>query len=263
MMNDFIRTHRKGVLIGLIIAGAVIIVASAILIGILLTKEYSVIGPWYNEGLRQQLRFVDEDSMIISTAAGINEAAYDFDKASGKGEISISGSTINFYIEGNSIFLVGQDGEAEYSKGELPVNVLATVTIEETTKDSIEETTILTTEATTATTTAATTVATETVAVTEPGATATPSPTPTLTPTPTPEPTPTPTAIPIFPSVTIKFDPFLPILGEPIIGTWVRIDNDNHYITFSIPSNLPCPFRNIIFTSTCTFNIFSSNFAIW
>lgn len=116
MIKEFIRTHRKGFFIGLIALGVVLVIMSAIMIGMMLTRSYKVIGPWYNEGLGQQLRFVDEDSVIITTAAGVVEAEYSFDKKTGEGVISINGQGIDFFRKSDSIFLVGENGETEYSR---------------------------------------------------------------------------------------------------------------------------------------------------
>lgn len=234
MVKDFIRTHRKGVVIGAVILGLAVVAVSVLIIGMMFSKKQSVIGPWYNEGLHQQLRFVDENSMIISTAAGVNEAEYEFDSKSGEGSITIGGSSIDFYQKGDSIFLVGRDGETEYSKGELPVNVLGTVTTTVTTTDTTGDTTTLTiTQATTEETTIATTAATtasETAAGIETGATVTPSPSP--SPSPTVTPNPTPTLAPLIPNITIKIDPFLPIFGTPVLGMWERMDNSGVYLFF-------------------------------
>lgn len=239
-MKDFIKTHRKEILIGLVGLGVILIAVSAILIGIIINKKYSVTGAWYNEGLQQQLRFVDEDSMVISTVAGVNEAKYYFDNKSGEGEIVINGVTVNFYRKGNSIFLVGSNGEAEYSKGELPVNVLATVTTAAPPETTVE----ITPEATETTASSASVTETTSEAL--------------ATSTPTPSPNPTPTGIPIFPKITIDFDPFLPILGTPVVGTWLREDNNGTLLVFDADGNVEMINAGVLYAeSTYTYDSFS------
>lgn len=226
MIRDVIKKNQTAFFIGGIILGVAIIVLSAILIGILLSQKLSVIGPWYNEGLGQQLRFADEDSVIITTAAGVVEAKYSFDKKSGEGVISINGQGIKFYRKDGSIFLVGGNGETEYSKGELPANVLSTVKMEETTVTTTEATTAATTESVTETTASVTETAGSSVTVT-------PTPTPSATPTPTITPTVSPTPIAFtMPSYFTINDPFLPILGTPVVGTWFRQDDSGAYLNF-------------------------------
>lgn len=219
MQNESISKKKTGLIIGLV-AGGLVLAAAAVLFFVLFNKTNPVVGPWHNEELNWQLRFHEDDTVVIRTALGDTEAEYVLDEKDGRGVITVNNSSVQFELKGDSMTVTGEMGTNEFVRGELEIKTVFT----EATPQSVSEATPVLPEQT----------------PTAPPATAAPEQTPSTTAAPettaSPEPaTPGVTLAPgiILPGVSFEIVPISPVIpdfiltGYTVAGIWIKNEDSS------------------------------------
>jgi hypothetical protein len=218
----------KGVLIGVVAAGAVLLATVIVLIVILVMQAQqaggSLIGPWHNEEQTRQYTFYEDNKIIISTPYGNFVGQYAVDDKTGKGVISMEGASIDFRYEDDEVILETEGVQSKLLSGEINIAISESTTTEAETSASTDAVTE------TSDTSAS---SSETAAVTSETTESTPSPTPeaTVTPTPTTETLFTGMSfVPLFPTFVLY--------GTPVVGEWVI--EDTGFMTLTFDSDMTC-----------------------
>lgn len=224
MQNDLPKKN-KSILLPILIAGGVVLIAAAVLLIVLLTGGSSIAGPWHSEALMQQLRFHDDDTVVIHTQYGVHEGSYVFDAKSGKGIITVDGKTLAFTASGDHLLLTDNGVEGEFVRGEMEIEaVFAEATPSVTPSASA-------TPSSTATPAPTDSQAPQPTGTAAPTASATVAPTATPTTAPSASASPTPTFS--NPAASLIPNPGGPGLSISIVGVWVRADNPGEKLEFN------------------------------
>jgi len=251
MKSDSSKKMRPGLLAGLISGGAVLIAATVFLV-ILFTRTASIIGPWHNESMNQQLLFHDDGTVVIQTKYGDYAAEYVVDSKTGKGVMSLNGKSIVFLFADDSILLTDEGSGSIFVRGVVEISAASsasgttsgTLSISTSTVPSVSP--VITSAAAATPTPAASAAASPSATTSAPVSTKTPSKAPTPTPTDAPETTSaapeTTTAAPETTSASLATikpglfiignDPVFSIVGTPVLGLWRSTYNSASTINF-------------------------------
>lgn len=218
----------KGVLIGVISIGAVLLAAVIVLILVLVSQAGgSLIGPWHNEEQTRQFTFYEDNKIIISTPYGNFVGEYALDDKTGKGVISMEGASIDFRYEDDEVILETEGVQSKLLSGEITIAISESTTMETEVETSASTDAVTETSDTSAS-------SSETAAVTsETTEAATPSPTPEITVTPTPTTAPETSGM----SYMTIFPTFV-LFGTPVEGEWVYESSGAMTLTFD--SDMTC-----------------------
>lgn len=96
------KKHSKGLLIGLIAGGSVLVAATIVLV-ILLTGGVSVVGVWYSEEFCEVLKFKDNGDIYGYTANGNFRGEFEYDKRKGDGVVTVDGEDHAFTADMDEI----------------------------------------------------------------------------------------------------------------------------------------------------------------
>lgn len=237
MKSDSSKKMRPGLLAGLISGGAVLIAVTVFLV-ILFTRTASIIGPWHNESMNQQLLFHDDGTVVIQTKYGDYAAEYVVDSKTGKGVMSLNGKSIVFLFADDSILLTDEGSDSIFVRGVVEISAASsasgttsgTLSISTSTVPSVSP--VITSAAAATPTPAASAAASPSATTSAPVSTKTPSKAPTPTPTAAPETTSASLAT-IKPGLfIIGNDPVFSIVGTPVLGLWRSTYNSASTINF-------------------------------
>ncbi|OQB21739.1 MAG: hypothetical protein BWY11_02157 [Firmicutes bacterium ADurb.Bin182] len=228
MINEPAPKKKTGLIIGLTVGGLVL--TAVVVLFFFLNKTNPVIGPWHSEELNSQIRFHEDNTVVIRTAYGDTEAEYIFDGKDGKGVITVNGSSVKFALKDDVMIVTDTFGTNEFVRGE---HEIITALTESPPQITPEETPAASPSSPPAAETPAAPPATE-------GPKDTPSPTPAPEPTPTQEAaTPAPSSSPGFIKpgdyeIIPMSPPFIPgvVLGKSVLGVWISNDDNSIYMEF-------------------------------
>ncbi|MGE5495477.1 MAG: zinc-ribbon domain-containing protein [Burkholderiales bacterium] len=113
------QKRKNGLIIGLIIGGAVLVAGIVVLV-ILLTggnAANGIAGKWYDkEGYAGELDFKSDGTVEIKVMGKTIPARYMFDEESGSGTIKAMGSTFDMYLEDGVLYYNGVEYTRQYVK---------------------------------------------------------------------------------------------------------------------------------------------------
>lgn len=96
------KKRGKGLLIGLI-AGGVVLIAAVVLIYFLLFAGTPVLGTWYNDEAGVVLEFDKDGEVTCYTLEGMEKAEYEYDKNKREGSVFVEDTTTQIILDGDRL----------------------------------------------------------------------------------------------------------------------------------------------------------------
>jgi hypothetical protein len=122
------KKSKKALIIA-VISGGVVLIAAALILLLFSGGAVDITGSWYNDTLGQTLVFNENSTVLITTAYGEKEAAYQY--AEGKGSITVEGQKIPFNASGEKIIFISGGKETIFLRAEEGMdiaNIIPTLT---------------------------------------------------------------------------------------------------------------------------------------